>query len=164
MSSNLDLNKYLSGDNSDYVDNTEKLRKAKHSIHIRKNINEIEKIRAETGDLYKTDIEEFKNKCLKRNSFLYNNYFEIFNRVSKNEMNLLIMNQFLNVLEKIEDGELDQHEGSVKVGELLKELYIDSALRRSNALDKENPQEKVKFKETKNISWKQYKNMTTDNL
>ena len=164
MSSNLDLNKYLSGDNSEYVDNTEKLRTAKHSNQIRRNINEIEKIRAETGDLYKTNIEEFKNKCFQRNTFLYNNYFEIFNRVTKNEMNLIIMNQFLNVLQKIEEGELDQHEGSVKVGELLKELYIDSALRRSNELDKENPKEKTNYKETKSISWKQYKNMNTNNV
>jgi hypothetical protein len=161
MSSNLDLNKYLSGDNSDYVDNTKKLRTAKHSIHIRKNINEIEKLRAETGDLYKTNIEEFKNKCFKRNSFLYNNYFEIFNRVTKGEMNLIIMNQFLNVLQKIEEGEIDQHEGSVKVGELLKELYIDSALRRTNELEKDNPKEVKQYKEAKSISWKQYKNMNT---
>ena len=161
MSSNLDLNKYLSGDNSEYVDNTNKLRTAKHSMHIRMNINEIEKLRAETGDLYKTNIEEFKNKCFQRNSFLYNNYFEIFNRVTKKEMNLLIMNEFLNVLQKIEEGEIDQHEGSVKVGELLKELYIDSALKRSNELDKENPKEGTSYKEAKSISWKQYKNMNT---
>ena len=104
MSSNLDLNKYLSGDNSEYVDNTNKLRDAKHSNLIRQNIMEIEKLRGETGDLYKMDIETFKNKCIQRNSFLYNNYFEIFNRVSKNEMNLYIMNEFLNVLKQIEDG------------------------------------------------------------
>lgn len=160
MSSNLDLNKYLSGDNSEYVDNTNKLRKSKHSSSIRKNINDIEKIRAETGELYKNDIEAFKNKCIQQNPFLYNNYFEIFNRVTKKEMNLQIMGEFLNVLKKIEDGELDQHEGSVKVGELLKELYIDSALKRSEKLDKENPTE-TKVLKTSNISWKQYKNLTS---
>ena len=32
---------------------------------------------------------------------------------------------------------VDQHEGSVLVGKLLKELYVDSALRRSENLDKE---------------------------
>ena len=75
-------------------------------------------------------------------------------------MNLQIMGEFLNVLKKIEDGELDQHEGSVKVGELLKELYIDSALKRSEKLDKENPTETKELK-TSNISWKQYKNLTS---
>ena len=159
MSSNLDLNKYLSGDNSEYVDNTNKLRDAKHSTSIRKAINDIEKLRGDTGELYKTDIEAFKNKCIQRNPFLYNNYFEIFNRVSKNEMNLTIMNEFLNVLKQIEDGILDQHEGSVRVGELLKELYIDSALKRSDNLDNENPKENIKLKISKDISWKQYKNM-----
>ena len=110
MSSNLDLNKYLSGDNSEYVDNTNKLRKSKHSSSIRKNINDIEKIRAETGELYKTDIVSFKNKCIQQNPFLYNNYFEIFNRVAKKEMNLQIMGEFLNVLTRIEEGELDIEE------------------------------------------------------
>ena len=159
MSSNLDLNKYLSGDNSEYVDNTNKLRDAKHSTSIRKAINDIEKLRGETGELYKTDIDTFKNKCIQRNPFLYNNYFEIFNRVSKNEMNLTIMNEFLNVLKQIEDGILDQHEGSVRIGELLKELYIDSALKRSDNLDNEYPKENTKLKISKDISWKQYKNM-----
>lgn len=161
MSSNLDLNKYLSGDNSEYVDNTNKLRTSKHSTSIRKNINEIEKMRAETGDLYKTDIELFKNKCIQQNAFLYNNYFEIFNRVTKNEMNLIIMGEFLNVLKKIEDGELDQNDGSIKIGELLKELYIDSALKRSNTIDKENPKDEKQLK-TSNVSWKQYKNLTSN--
>ena len=160
MSSNLDLNKYLSGDNSDYVDNTDKLRKAKHSSLIRKNINDIERIRAETGDLYKDNIDEFKNKCLQQNTFLYNNYFEIFNRVTKREMDLNIMGKFLSVLKQIEDGELDQHNGSVKIGELLKELYIDSALKRSQELDKKNPKEE-KILKTSNITWKQYKNLTS---
>jgi hypothetical protein len=69
------------------------------------------------------------------------------------------MNEFLNVLKQIEDGILDQHEGSVRVGELLKELYIDSALKRSDNLDNENPKENIKLKISKDISWKQYKNM-----
>ena len=78
MSSNLDLNKFLEG--SDYVDNTAKLRDAKHSKLIRECINDIEKVRKETGDLYKRNIEKFKGKCNEKNNFLFMNYFTIFNK------------------------------------------------------------------------------------
>ena len=57
----------------------------------------------------------------------------------------------------IEDGKLDQHEASFKVGTILKQLYIDSALRKSNHLDEANGVEEVKQKEGKNISWSQWK-------
>ena len=42
-----------------------------------------------------------------------------------------ILDQFLVVLESIENGDDDQHSGALKVGKLLKKLYIDSALREA---------------------------------
>jgi hypothetical protein len=63
----------------------------------------------------------------------------------------------LNVLERIENGELDQHEGSFIVGTILKELYIDSALKRGEKLDNEYADTKPKQVEPKNISWKLWK-------
>ena len=92
-----------------------------------------------------------------------NNYFDLFNRVAANEIDLDIMENFLKVLKKIEDGEIDQHDGSVEIGKLLKTLYIDSALKRGDNLDKKYNAEKkeVPKQETKNISWKQYKQKYT---
>ena len=55
-------------------------------------------------------------------------YTDIYNKIRKDELDLSILNRFLNVLRNIEDGELDQHEGAFVVGTLLKELYVDSAL------------------------------------
>ena len=66
------------------------------------------------------------------------------------------MDQFLCVLERIENGELDQHQGSFVVGTILKELYIDSALKRGEKLDKEYADTKIKPVEPKKISWKQF--------
>ena len=64
--------------------------------------------------------------------------------------------KFLEVLKNIEDEKVNQHEGSYQVGKILKELYIDSALKKSEKLDK-----KYKSKDSenkgKNISWKEYK-------
>jgi hypothetical protein len=72
-------------------------------------------------------------------------------------MNYELMDKFLNVLERIENGELDQHEGSFIVGTILKELYIDSALKRGEKLDKEYADTKPKPVEGKNISFTQWK-------
>ena len=65
------------------------------------------------------------------------------------------MERLLNILEKIEQEKVDQHEASVIVGKLLKEIYIDSALAKSKKLDEENP---ITYIESKQISYKEYKN------
>ena len=59
-------------------------------------------------------------------------------------------------MRRIEDGEIDQHEGSFLVGTLLKELYIDSALRKADKLNADDDKPEVQ-RETINISWKQFK-------
>ena len=90
----------------DYVDNTETIRRLKHSTKIRSDI---------------------------------------------------IMSKLLIVLKLIEDGQIEQQDGSVRVGRLLKELYLDSAVKRADALDKEHNKEKPVMKSGKEISWKKYK-------
>jgi hypothetical protein len=65
----------------------------------------------------------------------------------------------LDVLKQIEDNELDQHEGSFKVGSLLKELYIDSALKKAEKLNKQADLEEKPQVEPIKISWKQYKHI-----
>ena len=78
--------------------------------------------------------------------------------VLKNEINLDILNKFLDALELIENGEVDQHEASVKVGTYLKELYVDSALKKTEKMDAENSNKDDEKKEFMEISWKEYKN------
>jgi hypothetical protein len=70
------------------------------------------------------------------------------------------MTKLLIVLKLIEDGKVDQHEGSVMVGRYLKELYIDSAIKHGENLDKQYDSESKPEKiEGKKISWKEYKTM-----
>jgi hypothetical protein len=58
----------------------------------------------------------------------------------------------------IEDERVDQHEGSVIIGKILKELYLDSAIKRADNLDKERDQsEVVELVEPKEISWREFK-------
>ena len=91
-------------------------------------------------------------------NFLYTNYSDIFHKAVANELDYMLMTKVLTVLKHIEDGQVDQHEGSVLVGKLLKELYVDSALRRADNLDKQNEsEEKQTLYDGKQISWKEYK-------
>ena len=53
------------------------------------------------------------------------------------------MDKFLNILKQIEDGELNQHEGSYLVGQHLKELYVDSALRNQQKMEANERKKKV---------------------
>jgi hypothetical protein len=66
------------------------------------------------------------------------------------------MTKLLVILKLIEDEKVDQHEGSVMCGKVLKELYIDSATKRMDNLDKEHAEEKPQV-EVKPVSWKEYK-------
>jgi len=83
---------------------------------------------------------------------------EIFNKIKKDELNLQILYQLLDVLKQIEDGKLDQHTGAFEVGKLLKTMYIDSALVKAERLDKKTGEKKVVSKpKEKKITWMEYK-------
>jgi len=109
--------------------------------------------------LSKTNPQQFDDICVNRCNFLFNNYTEIFNKVKKDEIDLQMLNKFLNVLKQIEDGKIDQHEGSYMVGTILKEIYIDSALKKAEKTDKKDKKNKKDDKPIKpvKISWKEYK-------
>jgi pyruvate kinase len=58
---------------------------------------------------------------------------------------------------EIEDGKVDQHEASFKVGKKLKEIYIDSALKKSDKLDNEHGTTTPEKVIEKTINWSQWK-------
>jgi len=84
------------------------------------------------------------------------NFINIFNRLLKNELDLNILFNMIQILEKIENGEIDQHDGSYMVGEILKKMYVDSALKK----EQKRKKKKVKKKpvQNKKLSWKDFKN------
>lgn len=153
----LNLKKLL--DNSDCENNTENIRKVKHSMKIRDDIRKLGLLMQNEVALMDANPQGFLELCQREAWFLFSNYTDIFNKVLKNELDLGIMTQLLTVLKMIEDGKVDQHEGSVMVGKILKELYVDSALRRGENLDKEYASEKVAPLEGKKISWREYKQL-----
>jgi hypothetical protein len=108
---------------------------------------------------YRGDDEMIYAECASECSFLFTYYTDIFNKVRKDEIDINILNRFLDVLRKIEDGDMDQHEGSFAVGSLLKELYVDSALKKAEKLDANSEKAPEPKQAEVNISWKQFKRM-----
>ena len=141
-------------DANDVQDNTEKIRELKHSQKLIEDIRMLQQLKYKhKGDLEKIH-EEGVNEC----NFLFTNYSDIYNKVKNDEIDLKMLNQFLNVLQQVENGEMDQHEGSYHIGTLLKEIYIDSALKKGEKLDKQYGNNTVApAQPVNNISWKQFK-------
>lgn len=141
----------------DYEDNTETIRRLKHSSKIRDDMRKLETLKKEHAQLRITSPEQFFNIAHTECQFMYDNYTDIFRRMMKDEVNITIMSKLLIVLKLIEDGQIDQQDGSVRVGRLLKELYLDSAVKRADALDKEREGEKEPINDGKSISWSKFK-------
>lgn len=154
----LDLKKMV--DASECEDNTETIRKICHSPLILEDIRKIEQLKRAKPELRESAPEEFAELCRTECQFLFNRYTDIFNKLLKDELHLGIMMRLIQVLRMIENGEVDQHEGSVHVGKYLKELYVDSALRRAENLDREHAAETPEKVEARAISWKQYKHIS----
>ena len=141
-------------------DQTARIRELKHSEKIRHDVsNYLQLVKKYPGSQQK---EFFKQACLNQCGFLFNNYTDIYNKMVKNELNLTILLEFVNVLRDIENGVMDQHEGSFKVGKILKELYIDTAMRKEQKLEARGniggKSKKVKAPTTgKKLSYAQFK-------
>ncbi len=140
----------------DYVNNTEKIRQLKHSEDILLDVGKICKLKQMHPKMKNLEEEKFRILCQTSCPFLYNNYTDIFNKVLNDELNLQMLVQFVQVLKKIENGGADQYEASVEVGTILKEMYVDSALRKAGKLNSPIEPEK-KYKEGKQMSWAEYK-------
>jgi hypothetical protein len=147
----LQLQKMIKANNVE--DQTELIRELKHSHLLQNDINNLIMLKAK----YRNDQDKINEEGMTECGFLFTYYTDIYNKIRKDEIDLKILNQFLNVLRRIEDGELDQHEGSFVIGTLLKEMYVDSALRKAAKLNENQEQEYVEPREVVNISWKDFK-------
>ena len=149
----LNLQKMINA--NDVQDQTNVIREKKHSQIIRKEVNQLLTLKKNNSKLAIEHKDKFDELCILNCNFLFANYMDIFNKVKKEEISIDILNKFLDVLSDIENGNVDQHEASFTVGKYLKELYVDSALKRAEKIDKsiEKPEER----EHLNISWREYK-------
>ena len=136
----LHLNKLINENNVE--DFTEKIRSQKQSNLIKSDIKQMMFLKQKYSRLCKSNPDEFDKICVSQCQFLFNNYTDLFNKVKNDTLDLTIMDKVLTILKRIEDSEIDQHEGSYLVGKYLKELYIDSALK-SKKLEQDTRRKKV---------------------
>lgn len=118
-------------------DHTEVIRRVKHSSQIHQDVTTLLKLKREYGRLAKSNPKQFDALCVSRCAFLFTYYTDLYNRLKSDEIDLNLLMQMIRILREIEDGKLDQHEGSFKVGKILKSIYVDSALKRAENLDAE---------------------------
>jgi len=156
----LDLENMIKANETE--DYTEEIRLKKQSVLIKNDVKQLLFLKKKYNRLASTNKQEFDSICTKQCGFLFNNYTDIFNKVKNDILNLNILEKFLDILKKIEDGEINQHEGSFLVGKYLKELYIDSAMRNQNKIESSKKHKKTANKppvvgSEKKISYKEFK-------
>jgi hypothetical protein len=153
----IQLDKLLKQSEDEYIDNTSQIRKLQHSSLIRKDVLRINELRRKhkiDDETSETDMKLFKQICRSEAHFMFTNYTNIFNRLVKGTIDLKIFDRFISVLREIEIGELDQNDGSYKIGTLLKRVYIDSALKEDAQRENAFQDEVKEKKKPREISWK----------
>jgi len=118
-------------------DHTEVIRRVKHSSQIYLDVTTMIKLKHDYSRLAKSNPKQFDAICVSRCAFLFTYYTDLYNKLKSGEIDLNLLYKMIKILREIEDGKLDQHEGSFEVGKILKSIYIDSALKRSENLDAE---------------------------
>ena len=154
----LQLQNMIKANNAE--DQTSLIRELKHSDIFKKEIATLLNLKKQ----YANDQDKLHMECMIECSFLFNYYTDLYNKIRKDEIDMEILYQFLDVLKQIEDGMVDQHEGSFMVGTLLKKIYVDSALKKADKLERERAAEAantpvVVREDPVEISWKQFKRM-----
>lgn len=138
---------------NDVEDQTDLIRKLQHSSILKSEINQMVFLRAK----YRDDPDKLQMEAMTECNFLFTYYTDIYNKLRKNEIDLSLLLQFVEVLREIEDGKVDQHEASFKVGTILKEMYIDSALKKAEKLNENEEKKPEPKKPQTSISWAEFK-------
>jgi hypothetical protein len=150
----LHLQKMIAANNVE--DNTDLIRQLKHSHILREDVNNLIMLKSKYFDEPDKIHLEGMSEC----NFLFTYYTDIYNKIRKDEIDLKILFNAFDVLRDIEDGNLDQHEGAFEFGNLLKKIYVDSALKKAEKLNAETGETEPQYKGPQvNVSWSQFKKM-----
>jgi hypothetical protein len=152
----LHLQKMISANNVE--DNTDLIRELKHSHILRNDVNNLIMLKAK----YIDNDEQLHLEAMSQCNFLFSYYTDIYNKIRKDEIDLQLLFNAFNVLRDIEDGVLDQHAGAFEFGNLLKTIYVDSALKKADKLNAEHDKNKNKDEKEYSgpqidITWSDYK-------
>lgn len=163
MSQRLNLSELVK--NSNAIDQTDLIRNLKHSEILLNESNQMLIVLEKYARPFtQKDLENARMECALVSNWLFTYYTDIFNRILKGELDMTMFHKFIGILQQIEEGELDQYNASIQVGTILKEIYIDSAMKKADKLDQSQTQsessesnELKKEKEQKKMTWKEYK-------
>ena len=128
----LQLNQMIKANN--ISDQTQLIRNLKHSSVLKTDIQNLILLK----NKYPNDLDTVNYEGINECNFLWTYYTDLYNKIRKDEIDVNILFKFLDVLEQIEKGEIDQHEGSFEVGTLLKKIYVDSELKKAEKLNNQN--------------------------
>lgn len=151
----LHLQKMISANNVE--DNTELIRQLKHSHILHDNVSALMKLKT----TYPDDADRVHFEGMSECNFLFTYYTDLYNKIRKDEIELPILFDAIQVLRDIEDGKLDQHEGAFAFGTLLKKMYVDSALKKADKLNEGKPEPSQEYKgPQETMSWADFKKTT----
>jgi len=148
----IQLQKMISANNVE--DNTDLIRELKHSHILREDTNNLIMLKAK----YQDDPDSLHLEGMVLCNFLFTYYTDIYNKIRKDEIDLTILFRAYDVLNDIETGKLDQHTGAYEFGVLLKKIYVDSALKKAEKLNAEEPVSEYKGPQV-DMSWSQFKKL-----
>jgi hypothetical protein len=141
-------------------DNTELIRQLKHSHILREDVNNLIMLKGK----YIDEPDKMHLEGMVECKFLFTYYTDIYNKIRKDEIDLKILYNAFDVLRDIEDGKIDQHDGAFKFGTLLKQIYVDSALKKAEKLNAETGEKEPEYKGPQiDVSWSQFKKLKCNN-
>lgn len=157
-----ELDRLISENN--VVDQTDVIRSLKQSVQFKKDVDTM--MAAKQAYAFKSDNNiamgsPIYEECRKNCPFLFKYYAMVFHKILKDDIDMGTLDEFIKIVEEIEEGKLTQHEGAFKFGTLAKSLYIDDVLHTANMVDADgNEIQTTKIiapPPARKISWNQYK-------
>ena len=150
-SDNINLKSLIN--NNDYQDNTDYIRRCKNSQKLRKDTNHLKHLKS----THQGTQEDLREKACMECSHIFMHHTDLLNRMIKDELDLPMFEKILDALESIENGNETQESASTNIGQMLADLYVNSALKQKQISDETESNTTKTIPPVKNITWKEYK-------
>jgi len=155
-SDRLDLKKLMKAGESDYVDNTDGIRRLKHSDLIAADMKKLQDLKVSHASMRTSFPDDFSDLCQRKCSFLFNAYPDIYHRLFKDQLDVALMMDALKTLGQIETGKINQQEGSIIMGKLFYKVFVSNAIKHEESSSNTTPSETT-FVDSKQLTWLEYK-------
>ena len=152
----IDLKKLMKAGEHDYVDNTDGIRRLKHSDLIAADMKKMQDLKVSHASMRTNSPDDFSDLCQKKCSFLYNAYTDIYNRLFKDQLDVNLMLDALRTLKQVETGKINQQEGSILMGQLFYKVFVSNAIKHEDSAKVSSPPTSAPVDENQ-LTWHEYK-------